>query len=98
MGTSMGGQQSFVTAGLNPGRITAMIVNVPAGANFSGDLYGARRGYPNWPVDDPILVETARYFDYMNFAPAITAQSLVAFGFIDSTSPPFGVLASFNQI
>ena len=97
-GTSMGGQQSFVTAGLNPGRVTAMIVNVPAGANISGDLYGARRGYPNWPVDDPRVVETARYFDYMNFAPAITAQSLVAFGFIDTTSPPFGVLAAFNQI
>ncbi len=35
-----------------------MIVNVPAGADFSGDLHGARRGYPNWPVDDPKVVET----------------------------------------
>ena len=40
----------------------------------------------------------ARYFDVMNFAPAIKAKSLVAFGFIDTTSPPFGVLAAFNQI
>ncbi len=98
MGTSMGGQQSFVTAGLNPGRITAMIVNVPAGADFSGDLYGSKRGYPNWPVDDPKVVETARYFDAMNFAPTIKAQSLVAPGLIDTTSPPFGVFATFNQI
>ena len=96
IGTSMGGQQSFVTAGLNPGRVTAMIVNVPAGADFSGDLHGSKHGYPNWPVDDPKVVETARYFDAMNFAPSITAQSLVAFGFIDTTSPPFGVLAAFN--
>jgi cephalosporin-C deacetylase len=97
-GMSMGGQQSFVTAGLNPGRVTAMIVNVPAGADFSGDLHGSKHGYPNWPVDDPKVVETARYFDVMNFAPTITAQSLVAFGFIDTTSPPYGVLAAFNAI
>lgn len=89
LGTSMGAQQSFATAGLNPGRVTAIITNVPAGANISGDLYGARRGFPNWTVDDPCVVETARYFDIMNFAPAIKAESLVAFGFIDTTAPPF---------
>jgi len=98
MGMSMGAQQSFATAALNPGRVTAIIVNVPASADISGDLYGRRRGYPNWPVDDLRVVETARYFDIMNFAPSIKAQSLVAFGFIDTTSPPFGVLAAFNQI
>ena len=98
MGLSMGGQQSFVTAGLNPDRVTAMIVAVPAGADFSGDLHGSKRGYPNWPVDDPKVVEMARYFDVMNFAPAIKAKSLVALGFIDTTSPPFGVFAAFNQI
>ena len=98
MGMSMGGQQSFVTAGLNPDRVTAMIVNVPAGADFSGDLHGSRRGYPNWRVDDPQVVETARYFDTVNFAPNIKAKSSVAFGFIDTTSPPYGVLAAFNQI
>jgi cephalosporin-C deacetylase-like acetyl esterase len=98
MGMSMGAQQSFATAALNPGRVTAIIVNVPAGADISGDLSGSRRGYPNWPVDDPRVVETARYFDIVNLAPAIKAESLVAFGFIDTTSPPFGVLAAFNQI
>ena len=30
-----------------------MIVCVPAGADFSGDIHGSRRGFPNWPVDDP---------------------------------------------
>lgn len=98
LGQSMGGQQSFATAGLNPDRVTAVIVNVPAGADFSGDLHGSKRGYPNWPVDDPKVVETARYFDAMNFAPAIRAKSLVALGLIDTTSPPFGVFAAFNQI
>jgi cephalosporin-C deacetylase len=98
MGMSMGGQQSFATAGLNPDRATAMIAAVPAGADFSGDLHGSKRGYPNWPADDSKMVETARYFDIMNFAPAIKAESLVALGFIDTTSPPFGVFAAFNQM
>ena len=98
MGTSMGGQQSFATAGLNPERVTAMLVNVPAGADFSGDLHGSKRGFPGWPVDDPKVVETARYFDAMNFAPAIKAKSLVAVGLMDTISPPFGVFAAFNQI
>jgi cephalosporin-C deacetylase len=98
MGMSMGGQQSFATAGLNPGRVTAMIVCVPAGADFRGDIHGSRRGFPNWPVDDPKVEETGRYFDAINFAPAIKAESLVALGFIDTTSPPFGVFAAFNEI
>jgi len=98
MGTSMGGQQSFVTAGLNPGRVTAMIVLVPAGTDFSGDLHGSKHGYPNWPIDDPKIVETARYFDAVNFASAIKAESLVALGFIDTTSPPFGVFSAFNRV
>jgi cephalosporin-C deacetylase len=98
MGMSMGAEQSFATAALNPGKVTAIITNVLAGADISGDLYGSRRGYPNWPIDDPRVVETARYFDIMNFAPAIKAQGLVAFGFIDTTAPPFGILAAFNEI
>ena len=98
MGTSMGGQQSFATAGLNPDRVTAMLVNVPAGADISGDLTGSKRGFPSWAIDDPKVVETARYFDIMNFAPAIRAQSLVAVGLMDTISPPFGIFAAFNQI
>ena len=40
MGTSMGGQQSLVTAGLNPGKVTAVLVNVPSGADSQAALYG----------------------------------------------------------
>jgi cephalosporin-C deacetylase-like acetyl esterase len=97
-GMSMGGMQSLATAGLNPGKVTAIVINVPAGADFSGDLHGSKRGYPNWTVDDPMVVETARYFDVMYFAPNITAKSLLAFGFIDTTSPPYGVWTTFNRI
>src|SRR5206468_4316032 len=47
MGTSMGGQQGFAVAGLNP-RVTALIANVPAGCDFLGPLSGRAAPYPNW--------------------------------------------------
>jgi cephalosporin-C deacetylase-like acetyl esterase len=98
MGTSMGGQQSLVTAGLNPGRITAVIVNEPSGADSNGDLHGRRAGYPNWPSNDPKVMQTALYFDTVNFASHIQAPSLVAMGFIDTIAPPAGIWTALNQI
>jgi len=98
MGTSMGGQQSFAVAGLVPDQITAMLVNVPSGANIVGDVQGARQGYPNWSSSDPRVAATAPYFDAMSFAPDITAAALVAPGFLDVTSPPYGIIAAFNAI
>jgi cephalosporin-C deacetylase-like acetyl esterase len=97
MGTSMGGQQSFVAAGLNP-RVTDLIVNVPAGADVTAALHGRWASYPNWNVSDPRVLETARYFDTANFASHITARSLVGLGFIDDVSAPAGVWAVYNAI
>jgi cephalosporin-C deacetylase len=97
MGTSMGGQQSFVAAGLNP-RVTHLIVNVPAGADVTSTLHKRWASYPNWNVSDPRVLTTARYFDTANFASRITATSLVGMGFIDDVSAPAGVWAVFNQI
>jgi cephalosporin-C deacetylase len=97
MGTSMGGQQSFVAAGLNP-RVTDLIVNVPAGADVTATLHKRWASYPNWNVSNPRVLETARYFDTANFASRIAARSLVGLGFIDDVSAPAGVWAVFNQI
>jgi cephalosporin-C deacetylase-like acetyl esterase len=95
MGTSMGGHQSLVAAGLNP-KVTAVIVNEPAGADSNGDLHGRRAGYPNWPSDDPKVMETALYFDTVNFASRIKAPVLAAMGFIDIVVPPVGVWIAIN--
>jgi cephalosporin-C deacetylase len=97
MGTSMGGQQSFAAAGLNP-RVTALIVNVPAGADVTAALHGRGSSYPNWSVSRPEVRETARYFDTANFADRITARSLVAMGFIDDVATPAGIWSVFNSI
>jgi cephalosporin-C deacetylase len=98
LGTSMGGQQSIMLAGLRPGKITAVLVSVPSGADASGDLHGRKAGYPNWPSNDPKVMNAALYFDTVNFALRIQAPVLAAMGFIDTTSPPAGIWAELNQI
>jgi cephalosporin-C deacetylase-like acetyl esterase len=97
-GTSMGGQQSLVTAGLNPKRITAVIVNEPSGADSNGELHGRKTGYPFWPSGDPQVMKTALYFDTVNFASRIKAPTLLAVGFIDSIALPAGIWTALNQI
>jgi cephalosporin-C deacetylase-like acetyl esterase len=98
MGTSMGGQQALVLAGLRPEKITAVLACVPSGADTNGDLHGRKAGYPNWPSDDPDVMRTALYFDPVNFASRIKAPVLAAMGFIDTTSPPAGIWTALNQI
>lgn len=97
-GGSMGGQQSLVLAGLQPEKITAVLVCVPAGADTNGNLHGRKAGYPNWPSTDPAVMKTALYFDTANFASRIKAPVMAGLGFIDTISPPAGIWATLNQI
>jgi cephalosporin-C deacetylase-like acetyl esterase len=102
MGTSQGGQQTLITAGLCP-KITAMLANVPAGADVTGPKIGRAAGFPYWSnqaaqTKNEKIVETGRYFDTVNFASRIKCPALVAMGLIDETCPAAGVLAAFNQM
>ena len=102
IGTSQGGQQTLVTAGLHP-KITAMIANVPAGCDVTGNKVGRAIGFPYWANEakwkkNEKIVEVGRYFDACNFATRIKCPALVALGLIDETCPPAGVYAAFNQI
>ena len=98
LGGSMGGQQSLVLAGLLPDKITAVLACVPAGADTNGDLHGRKAGYPNWPSNNSAVMETALYFDTVNFASRIKAPVLAGMGFIDTVSPPAGVWTMLNQL
>jgi cephalosporin-C deacetylase-like acetyl esterase len=97
MGTSMGGQQALVTAGLRP-QVSAVIVNEPAGADISAELNSRQAGYPNGSSKDPRAMATAPYFDVVNFASRIKAPVLAAMGFIDTSCPPAGIWTALNQI
>ena len=97
-GGSQGGLQSFALAGLRPEKITAVLVCVPAGADTNGDLHGRKSGFPNWPSDNPKAMQTALYFDPVNFATHIKAPVMAGMGFIDTVSPPAGIWTALNQI
>jgi cephalosporin-C deacetylase len=97
-GGSMGGQQSLALAGMQPQKISAVLVCVPAGADTNGDLHGRKAGYPNWPSDNPDVMKTALYFDTVNFASRIKAPVMAGMGFIDTTAPPAGIWTALNQI
>jgi cephalosporin-C deacetylase-like acetyl esterase len=100
-GTSQGGLQTVMLAGLHP-KITAAMANVPAGCDFSGDAVGRAPGWPQWNgkvgnKDKQKVIEAGRYFDCMNFAPHIKCPLLVSMGLIDETCPAGGVLSTINQ-
>lgn len=100
-GTSQGGLQTVMLAGLHP-RITAAMANVPAGCDHTGMLVGRAPGWPQWNMkagnaDKQKVLETSRYFDVVNFAAHIKCPLLVSAGMIDQTCPPAGVMAAYNQ-
>ena len=97
--TSQGGQQGIVTAGLNPDRITALLVNEPSGGDTNGELHGHRAAYPDWPSNDSKAMQAGLYFDTVNFAPLIKAPTLASMGFIDTVAPlSVTVWSALNQI
>ncbi|MEI8290086.1 MAG: acetylxylan esterase [Verrucomicrobiota bacterium] len=96
-GGSQGGFQSFWTGAFFP-KVTAVIVEVPAGCNT---VPGRDQpvGWPGWARSkDPKVLQTARYYDAASFAARITCPVLVGVGLADSTSPAWGVFSAFNQV
>lgn len=102
MGTSQGGLQTLMIAGLYP-HFTAALADVPAGCDMLGPDVGRAPGWPQWywhtQGKDAAKVRAAsRYYDVVNFASRIRCPVLVGAGLIDETCPPAGVLAAANQI
>jgi len=98
-GSSQGGGQSIVAAGLDP-RVTAFAANVPAMCEHTGKINGwprLARGVAEGKAD-PKILQAARYFDAMNFATRTRAAALVSVGFIDSTCRPTSVYAAYNNL
>jgi cephalosporin-C deacetylase-like acetyl esterase len=101
-GTSQGGLQTIMIAGLHP-QITAGMANVPAGCDHTGSLVGRLPGWPQlvWSElgrkDQQKVLDASRYYDVVNFAARIKCPMLVSAGLIDQTCPPEGVLAACNQ-
>jgi cephalosporin-C deacetylase-like acetyl esterase len=102
-GSSQGGAQSIVAAGLDS-RVTFFAAGVPAMCDHTGAVAGRISGWPklvptaaDGKPDAPVL-EAARYYDAMNFASRTRAAGIVTVGFIDTTCPPTSVYAAYNEL
>jgi cephalosporin-C deacetylase-like acetyl esterase len=100
-GSSQGGYQSIVAAGLDP-RVTFFVPGVPAGCDHTGFKAGRINGWPKFiptgQTAPPGVVEAVRYYDAVNFATRTKAAALFTVGFIDGTCPPSSVYAAFNAV
>ncbi|AHF92875.1 acetyl xylan esterase [Opitutaceae bacterium TAV5] len=102
-GNSQGGAQAIAVAGID-NRVTFFGAGVPAMCDHSGMIAGRVAGWPRLvPVrsdgrPDARILETARYFDMVNFAARTRASGFFTAGFIDSTCPPTTVYAAYNAL
>ena len=104
-GASQGGLQTIATAALHP-RVTAVIAGKIAGCDTLATTANREISWPEWgrraaaasPADAKRILEASRYFDPINFAPRITAPTLIYTGLADTTALPTGVLTLYNQL
>jgi cephalosporin-C deacetylase-like acetyl esterase len=102
-GSSQGGAQSLVAAGLDP-RVTLCLAAVPALSDLTGPTVGRESGWPRMlrqnrqSTFDEKAVEALRYVDVMNFASRIKCRTIVSVGLVDRTCPPSTVYAAYNNI
>ncbi|MGC4030962.1 MAG: acetylxylan esterase [Tepidisphaeraceae bacterium] len=103
MGTSQGGQQTLMAAGLCPDDVTAALAFLPAACDTWAESIGRRSGYPFWwnnttPETADAVHATSKYFDPVFFARRIKCPVLCSAGLKDDVAPATSVLAAFNQI
>ncbi len=100
-GSSQGGFQSLVAAGLDP-RVTFFAAGIPGGCDHTGFKTGRVNGCPKLiatgETPPPNVFEAVRYYDAVNFATRSKAAGIVTLGFIDTTCPPSCVYAAYNAI
>ena len=102
-GSSQGGAQSIVAAGLDS-RVTFFAAGVPAMCDHTGAAAGRISGWPKLVPNgadgkpDAKVLAAARYYDAVNFGSRTRAAGIVTVGFIDTTCPPTSVYAAYNAL
>ncbi len=103
-GSSQGGAQSLVAAALDP-QVTLCVACVPALSDHHGILAGRQSGWPRLislnkegKPNNQKVVDTLGYFDNVNFAKRIKAETIISVGFIDNTCSPTSVYAVYNSL
>ena len=100
-GGSQGGALSIITAGLDP-RVTVCVANHPALSDMAGYKAGRAGGYPHFfrveGIDTPEKLHTMAYYDVVNFARFVQADTYLTWGFNDDTCPPTTSYAAYNML
>ena len=100
-GGSQGGALALVAAGLDS-RVTQCIVNHPALSDMAAYSAGRTGGYPHFNKVDGMFTEenmrTMAYYDVVNFARHVTADTYMTWGYNDNTCPPTTSYAVWNTL
>ena len=100
-GGSQGGALTIVTAGLDP-RVKALAAYYPALSDMAGYVQGRAGGWPHMFRDaanrTKEKLETAAYYDVVNFARRVKAPGIYSWGYNDETCPPTSTYAAYNVV
>ena len=103
-GGSQGGALSIVTAALDP-RVKRLAAYYPALSDLPGYVQGRTGGWPHMfkaegdgPHRTKEKLESAAYYDVVNFARRIKTPGIYSWGFNDETCPPTTAYAAYNLI
>lgn len=104
MGGSQGGALSIVTAALDS-RIKFLASLYPALSDVTGYLKGRAGGWPHLFDKNNLAfnntkekINTAGYYDVVNFARQLKVPGIYTLGFNDETCPPTSMFAAYNVI
>jgi cephalosporin-C deacetylase-like acetyl esterase len=103
-GGSQGGALSIITAALDP-RVKYLAAFYPALCDVTGYLQGRAGGWPHLFDKNNLAfnnkkdkIETAGYYDVVNFARLVKIPGMYSWGFNDETCPPTSMYAAYNVI
>lgn len=101
IGGSQGGALAIVTAALDP-RVLGLAASYPAMSDMAGYTANRAGGWPHGFRDVKMRtkekLETAAYYDVVNFARRIKVPGVYSWGFNDETCPPTSIYAAYNVI
>jgi cephalosporin-C deacetylase len=104
MGGSQGGALSIVTASLDA-RVKYWAAYYPALSDLTGYLKGRAGGWPHLFDKNNVAfnntkekINTAGYYDVVNFARQLKVPGFYSMGFNDETCPPTSMYAAYNEI
>lgn len=103
-GGSQGGALSIITAALDS-RVKILAAFFPALSDLTGYLIGRAGGWPHLFDKNNLAfnnkkdkIETAGYYDVVNFARLLKVPGMYSWGFNDETCPPTSMFAAYNVI